>query len=96
MRYEHEIVFGDLELVRIEGGDDYVVDREREVLRNLDSSKPDLKLTQRQHGRRQDGDSEILERYASDDENVVVILDASPAFLEEHVGPRRRGLARSD
>jgi hypothetical protein len=83
MRYEHEIVFGNVELVRIEGERIYVVDREREELRSLDWSHRDFKLTQRQFGRLEDGGVEILERYALDDVSESIVLDSSPSQLED-------------
>lgn len=82
MRYEHEIVFGDVELIRIEGDLVYIVDREREELRSLDGTHPKFTLTQQQYGRCPDGEIEVLERYATEDESNSIVIDSSPAFLE--------------
>jgi hypothetical protein len=82
MHLEHEIVFETLELLRVDGQQVYVVDRVREELRSLEEPTRRVPLVQRQFGSRPDGELEVLERYA-DDDNYSVVVDASPAWLSE-------------
>jgi hypothetical protein len=82
MHLEHEIVFETLELLRVDGQQVYVVDRVREELRSLEEPTKRVPLVQRQFGSRPDGELEVLERYA-DNDNHSVVVDASPAWLSE-------------
>ncbi len=81
-RIGHTIVFG-LELVCIDDTRWFFVDRVREELRSIDVPGERFMLAQRQFGRREDGDVEILERYQTEDGSDSLVLDASPAWLAE-------------
>lgn len=83
IRIGHAVVFGSLELVCIDFTRWFVVDREREELRSLDLPCEKMELAQRQCGRGPEGDLEVLERYATEDGSISIVLDASPAYLAD-------------
>lgn len=79
----HAFVFGSLELDCLDHDPWFVVDRRREELRSLDATGEKLTLLQGQTGRRPDGEMEVLERYATEDGTESIVLDSSPAWLDE-------------
>src|SRR5205085_4972698 len=80
---EQIIVFGSLELICIDTGEVYLVNRAQEEVSRVDDPNRTLKLTQRQFGTLPDGGLEILERYATEDNSESLVIDASPSWLEK-------------
>jgi hypothetical protein len=79
---EHSIRNDGVEVVTVNEKDTYIVDREREELRNVCDPSDRLCLDEQQFGRDPQGDVEILERYVKKgDRHRAVVLDSSPNWL---------------
>jgi hypothetical protein len=79
---EHSIRRDGVEVVTVDGKDTYIVDRDREELRNVSDPSDRLILIEQQFGRDPERNLEILERYEKEgDKDFVVVLDSSPTWL---------------
>ena len=83
MTIQHFTLYQGLEFVIVDERKTYFVNREQRQLENIHDLDDILPEVQRQFGGLPDGGMEILERYCKSNDEIAVVIDASPSWLAE-------------
>ena len=83
MTIQHFTLYQGLEFIIVDESKTYFVNREQRQLENVHDVNDILPEVQRQFGCLADDGLEILERYCKSNNEVAVVIDASPSWLAE-------------